>query len=33
MSFINQAVHTGWISNRIHVTQFLDGLSPHTWHS
>jgi hypothetical protein len=30
--FTNQAVHTGWITNTIHVMKFLDGLSPHTWY-
>jgi hypothetical protein len=34
LSFIKYAVHTGWITNTktIHVSQFLDGLSPHTWY-
>jgi hypothetical protein len=26
-------VNTGWITNTIHVIQFLDGLFPHTLYS
>jgi hypothetical protein len=25
LTFINKAVHTGWITNTKHVIQFLDG--------